>query len=160
MRERLRFIGLGTCCIAGLGLGSWHIEQFTRPHDVLGTLAAGEQAAVSDAVEAGWQNVDEEAADELAGVEHHDLVPRRAFGAIVLVLEGHAGTIECDQPTVGDGDAMGIPPNIFEDLCRSGEGPFRILLVAGFSGVRIRPKAAEMWGSALDGGLQSSDGAR
>ena len=24
----------------------------------------------------------------------------------------------------------------------------------------IRPKAAEMWGSALDGGLQRSDGAR
>jgi DNA invertase Pin-like site-specific DNA recombinase len=35
-----------------------------------------------------------------------------------------------------------------------------ILLVAGFSGVRIRPKAAETWGSALDGGLQRSDGAR
>jgi hypothetical protein len=34
------------------------------------------------------------------------------------------------------------------------------LLVAGFSGVRIRPNVAEMWDPALDGGLQLPDGAR
>ncbi len=44
---------------------------------------------------------------------------------------------------------------------KDGEGRPEIhLLVAGFSGARIRPKAAEMWGSALDGGPQRSDGGR
>jgi len=35
----------------------------------------GEQAVVADAVEAFWQDVDEEAADELVDRECHDLLP-------------------------------------------------------------------------------------
>lgn len=42
-------------------------EQLTGACDVVGASAFGKQAVMADAVEAGWQRVDEEAADELAG---------------------------------------------------------------------------------------------
>jgi len=45
-------------------------------------------------VESGWQDVDEEAADELVGGEGHHLGALAAFGAVVLPLERHAGIAE------------------------------------------------------------------
>ena len=101
MRERRRFIGIGGIWIAGLGLRSGRIEQLTYLRDVIGTLAAGEQAVVADAVEAGWQDMDEEAANELVGAERHHLGPFSPLGAIVLPLEGNPGMVEGDQATVG-----------------------------------------------------------
>jgi len=41
--------------------------QAAGPGDVVGARAAGKQAIVTDAVEARRQDVDQEAADELAG---------------------------------------------------------------------------------------------
>ena len=74
----------------------------------------GEQAIVSDAVEAVRQNVDEEAADELVGGERHRLVAGAAVGTIILVPEGDAVLVEGDEPAVGDGDAVGIARQIGE----------------------------------------------
>ena len=42
-------------------------EQLASVRDVCGAVAAGEQAIVPDAMEALWQHVDQEAADELVG---------------------------------------------------------------------------------------------
>ena len=42
-------------------------EQFAGSGDVVGAGAAGEQAVVADAVEAVWQDMDQESADELGG---------------------------------------------------------------------------------------------
>ena len=67
MRVRLGPVGIGAVGIPGLGLCGGHVEQTARPGDVIGARAAGEQAVVADAVEALRQDVDEEAADELAG---------------------------------------------------------------------------------------------
>ena len=61
-----------------------------------------------DAVEPVGQDVDQEAADELVGVECHVLLAVAIIGAIVLPSKGDAGAIAGDQPAVGDGDAMGI----------------------------------------------------
>ena len=47
-------------------------------------IAAGEQDAVADAVEALRQDVEQEAADELVGGECHDLLAVGAAAAIVL----------------------------------------------------------------------------
>ena len=44
-----------------------HGEQLASPGDVVGARATGEQAVVADVVEALRQDVDQEAADELAG---------------------------------------------------------------------------------------------
>jgi hypothetical protein len=65
---------------------------------------------VADAVEALRQDVDQEAADELAGGECHDLLA--TIGTIVLPSEGDTGAVAGDQPAVGDGDAMGVARQI------------------------------------------------
>ena len=39
-------------------------------------MAVGKQAVVTDAMEAGWEDVEQEAAHELADVEAHDLAGR------------------------------------------------------------------------------------
>ena len=67
MRVRLGPVGIGAVGIRGLGLCRRHVEQAARLGDVVGAGAAGEQAVVTDAVEAVRQDVDQEAADELAG---------------------------------------------------------------------------------------------
>src|SRR5690348_969314 len=65
-------------------------EQLTHAGNVIGASALGEQAVVADAMQAFWQHVDEEASDELEGLERHLLVPIVALDAVVLPLEGDA----------------------------------------------------------------------
>src|SRR5205814_5689416 len=84
----------------GLALRFCHGEQLTRAGDVVGARATGEQAVVTDAVEALRQDVDQESADELAGGECHDLLPITAIGAIILPPEADTGVVAGDQPAV------------------------------------------------------------
>ena len=95
-----------------LALGFCNGEQLARACDVVGARAFGEQAVVADAVEAFWQHVDEEAADELVGGERHALVSIAALDAVVLPLEGDALLVEGDQAAVGDGNAVGVTRQI------------------------------------------------
>jgi hypothetical protein len=70
----------------------WHRhdrEQFARPCDICFANSAGKQSVMADAMEACWQDVQEEAPDELAGGERHDALPVRPIAAIILVAEGH-----------------------------------------------------------------------
>ena len=57
-----------------------------------------------DAVEAPGQDMQLEAADELAGGEHHGALARRAVATVIRVVEGDAGLIHGDQSAVGDGE--------------------------------------------------------
>lgn len=43
---------------------------------------------MADAVEALWQHVEEEAADELVGLQDHDLLSFAALDAVILPSEG------------------------------------------------------------------------
>jgi hypothetical protein len=52
---------------------------------------------MADAVEAARQHVQEEAADELGGVERHGPEPVAAFDPVVLTFEGDARLIERNQ---------------------------------------------------------------
>ena len=72
VRAAFAFIVVG----AGLGLvlGRRQLEQVAGQRQVLGAPAIGEQAIVANAVEAAGQDVEEEAADELAGRKRHDLL--------------------------------------------------------------------------------------
>ncbi len=101
-------------------------EQLACSRDVLGTLAAGEQAVVADAMEARWQHMDQEAADELAGCERHHLVALAAFDPVVLPLEGDVLVVERDQAAVGDGDAMSVAREIAQHFLGSAEWAFAI----------------------------------
>src|SRR5215468_8734306 len=76
--------------IVRFGLRLWEDKQLAGARDVLDPLAVGEQAVVADAVEAGWQGVNEEAADELMGCERHRFVSIVAFDPVVLPSEGNA----------------------------------------------------------------------
>ena len=49
-------------------------EELAGTCDVVGARAFGEQAVVADAVQAFWQDVDKEAADEIEGPERHTLI--------------------------------------------------------------------------------------
>src|SRR6266403_6069478 len=72
-------------------------EQLTGACDGVGARAFGEQAIVADAVQAFWQDVDEEAANELVDRECHDLLPYARLGVVVLPFEGHTGIVDRDQ---------------------------------------------------------------
>ena len=64
----------------------------------------------------------QEAPDELVGVERHGAVPRLPVAAVILVPEGHAALVESNEPAVRDGDAMGVAAEIGKDCFRPGEG--------------------------------------
>jgi len=58
------------------------IEKFAAKGELGGAMAVGHEAEVADAVEAVGQRVKKKAANELVGLELHDLC--RAVVAIVL----------------------------------------------------------------------------
>jgi hypothetical protein len=87
-------------------------EQLAGAGDVVGAGAFGEQAVVADAMQAFWQHVDEETADELEGGDRHLLVSIAALDAVVLPLEGDAALVAGDQAAVGDRDAVGVARQI------------------------------------------------
>src|SRR5258707_6567530 len=80
--------------------------------------AFGEQAVVADAVQAFWQHVGEEAADELVCGERHALVSIAALDPVILPLEGDAPLVAGDQAAVGDGNAVGVTRKIGQHRLR------------------------------------------
>ena len=121
MREWLRLAGIGAGGTGRIVADLWNGEQFARSGDVVGARTAGEQAVVADAVEAVRQDVAQEAPDELAGGECHDLLALVTIGAIVLPSEGDTGAVAGDQPAVGDGDAVSIARQLGQHGLRGAE---------------------------------------
>lgn len=74
-----------------------------------------------DAVKAAWQDVEQEAADELVRRERHDALPFGTVATVVLVAEGDAGLVERNQTSVRDGDPVGIAREIGEHGLGAGE---------------------------------------
>jgi hypothetical protein len=108
-----RFIGSLAITIGlGRGAGHRHAQKLARGGDALGLGGAGEEAVMADAMEGLRQDVDEEAADELAGGERHGGVTLTPFGAVVLDSERHGPGIGLDEATVRDGDAVGVAGQI------------------------------------------------
>ena len=61
--------------LIGLIVGGGFLpQQLTNFGDVLSAVAIAKEAEVSDALQALGKNVQEEAADELTGLQGHDLV--------------------------------------------------------------------------------------
>jgi hypothetical protein len=75
-----------------------------------GALAVGEKAEVADAHEAGRQQVEQEAAQELVDGQRHE--PFLVAVGGVAPAEGNSVLGESDQPGVRDGDAMGVGAEI------------------------------------------------
>ena len=81
---------------------------------------------MADAMKPFWQNVQQEAPDELVGAECHGAVSRLPVAAVILVAEGHTALVESNEPAVCDGDAMGVPGEVGEDCFGPGEGWFGV----------------------------------
>ena len=81
--------------------------------------AHAEEAEVTDAVKPVWQHMDQEAANELFSREGHCLLT--VVVAVVFPAEAYLVAVHGHQPVVGNGDAMGVPPHILENLRRPGE---------------------------------------
>ncbi len=65
-------------------------DQFSGVRDIGLAAGAGEEAVVADAMEPLWQDVEQEAPDELVGREGHRAKPRLPVAAVVLVAKGDA----------------------------------------------------------------------
>src|SRR5215469_11130898 len=104
-----RWRGLGVGVGLGCGFGRWPggLRQQENIPEVAQQLARGmPQAVIADLVEAGRQDVLEEAPDELL-VAGHGLLAL-AVGGAVLVALGHSGVVDGQDAVVGDGDAEGV----------------------------------------------------
>jgi hypothetical protein len=106
MLWRFRLFGVCGGGLDGLNRDERHCEQVAEACNILGASWAGQQAVVTDAVKALRQDVHQEAADELVGIERHHAVSLGTIEAVILPLEGDTVAIERDQAAVGDGDAM------------------------------------------------------
>ncbi len=69
---------------------------------------------MADAVEAMWQDMEQETADELVRRERHHALPLRTIAAVVLVAEGDAALIVGDHTLIGDRDPVGVAREIGE----------------------------------------------
>ena len=106
------------------GCSGRHTEQRSAEREFVSAVAVGEEAVVTNAMEAGWQDVEQEAAHELGDVETHDFAHTMAALAVVLPAETDMGLVEIEQAAVGDRDAMGVTREIGQDLLGTGEGLF------------------------------------
>src|SRR5215470_12901912 len=100
---------------------SWvgYVEKPAGQCDIAGPIGIGEEAVVTDAVKSVGQDVDQEAADELVGVERHQLVVGVAFGPVILPFEGHALAVEGDEPAIGNSTPVRVAGKVGEDSIRS-----------------------------------------
>src|SRR5450759_5863014 len=87
-------------------------------------VAVGHEAEVADTVEAIGQGVKEEAANELIGLELHDL--GGAALTVILPSKGDMVVVECDEAAIGNGDAVSVAAEIGENLGWSAERLFGI----------------------------------
>src|SRR6516225_2053660 len=87
-------------------------------------MTIGEHAEVTDAYKTRGQNMQEEAAEKLIGLQGHG--PTLVFMGIISPTKGDLAVGHGNEAGVGDGDAMGIAREISQDLRRSGEGSLGI----------------------------------
>ncbi len=105
----------------GNGLKRWGlVEEFARAREFVASTAIGEQAEMANAYESQGNDMEEETVDERVAGQGHRF---DAVGvSVITVAETDLALGEVDEPVVGDGDAVGISPEVGDDLLRSGEG--------------------------------------
>jgi hypothetical protein len=98
-----------------------------------------QEATVAHPVEPVWRHVEHQPPQELDGIQGQG-AQAVAMG-IVFVAEGHLAVFQGDEPMVGDGDAMGIPGEVLEDVLGVCHGLFGVhdpLLVTQ-GGIEVPP---------------------
>ena len=101
-----------------------HREELAAPGELGRPGAIGEQPEVADAHEAIGDDVEQKAADELRGLQRHDL-DAIAVG-VVLPAEVDDAVGVADEPVVGEGDAVGVAAEVVEDVLGAGKRLFGV----------------------------------
>jgi hypothetical protein len=82
--------------------------EFVLPHPV------GQEAEVPQPVEPVWRDVEHQPPQALDGIQGQG-AQAVAMG-IVFGAEGDLAVFQGHEPVVGDGDAMGVPGEVREDV--------------------------------------------
>ena len=82
--------------------------------------AVRQQAVAADAYETFWQDVQEEAAEEVDGIEGHEAL--LAAVGIIAPEEADALAVEGGDAVVGDSHAVGVAAEIAQDMFGATEG--------------------------------------
>ena len=94
-------------------------EQGSAQGEVASAPPIGEQSVVAQPGEAAREHVQEESADELAGVEAHHL--ELVCAGVVAPAQTHLLAVEVDEAVVGDGGLVGVAPEVGHDVGGAGE---------------------------------------
>jgi hypothetical protein len=81
---------------------------------------------VTDTVKPVGEDVDQEAADELVGIERHPLVASIALGPVILPFERHALAVEGDKAAVGNGNPVRVARQVGENSVGPAERPLGV----------------------------------
>ena len=114
---------LGRFRLARFGVGL--SQQRSAQGELASAPSIGEHAVVAQPGEAAREHVQEEASDELAGVEAHHLA--LVGVGVVAPAESHLLAVEVDEAVVGDGALVGVAPEVSDDVGGAGERRFSIL---------------------------------
>ena len=95
--SRVTVIGAAVAGVSGRH-GRRLMQKLANGRDVVLAVGVGEQAVVADAVKAGGQHVQREAAHELFGGQCHGFVASAPVFAVVLPAERDAAIVQGDEP--------------------------------------------------------------
>jgi hypothetical protein len=99
-------------------------EEIPAASEIILFGAAGEETGVTNAFEGGWDGMQEEAVNKFVRAQGHNFFP--IVIATVAVRESDVTAGDIEDSMVGDGDAVGVAPEIIENDFRSGEGRFGV----------------------------------
>ena len=85
-------------------------EQLETQRQPESALPVSEKAEIADAHEAAWQQVEQEAAQELIDRKAHE--PLLVSVSRVSPAEGEVALLQGNEPAVGNSDAMGVGAEI------------------------------------------------
>ncbi len=105
---------------------SWlgYAQQLPAESQVFGPVTVGQQAEVADADKTLREDVQQEAAEELGGLERQDLFSMAV--AVTLPAEGDLTVLESQQPVIGDGHLVSVATQVIQHLGGTPEGRFGI----------------------------------
>ena len=83
-----------------------------------------EKTVVAKALEAFGQDMQQEAANELVRLQRQGFLP--GLVAIILVAKTDLAVVDVEQAMVGDGHAVGITPQVIQDLFGTSERWFGV----------------------------------
>ena len=122
--------------------GGIEVEELAAAGDFVVGVAVGQPAEVADADKAGRQDVEEEAAEELDGVEGEHFFPTAV--TVILPAEPDTAVFDLQEAVVGECDAVSVASEVLNDLGGAAEWALGIddpALTAG----RTQPAVEGFW---------------